>query len=142
MLTKKIMEGGEGNKNPMEIDFNVDQLVSQVEVVFNNKFKQAELNDIIESCFKISYSLLTSKSFLKLNLNLSEEDIFNLCAKSISSLFSCNKETSQINLNTEILSRLKSNYNSSELFLALLDIIKERTLKELNILKEPISNYC
>ncbi|RJP64345.1 MAG: hypothetical protein C4539_14700 [Ignavibacteriales bacterium] len=126
----------------MEIDFNVDQLVNQVYVVFNNKYKQAELNEIIESCFKISYSLLTSASFISLNLALSEEEKFTLCARSISPLFNHRKENSQINLNMEIQSRLKSNYNSNELFFALFDIIKERTMKELNVLREPSYNYC
>ncbi len=126
----------------MEIDFNVDQLVNQVYVVFNNKYKQAELNDIIESCFKISYSLLTSASFINLNLALSEEEKFNLCARSISPLFNCRSENSKINLNMEIQSRLNSNYNSNELFFALFEIIKEKTIKELNVLREPSYNYC
>lgn len=126
----------------MEIDFNVDQLVNQVYVVFNNKYKQAELNEIIESCFKISYSFLTSPSIINLNLALSEEEKFNLCARSISPLFNRRKENSQINLNMEIKSRLNSNYNSNELFFTLFEIIKERTMKELNVLREPSYNYC
>ncbi len=125
----------------MEIDFNVNQLINQVGLIGKNKFTQSELNEIIETCFKISYSFLTSKSLGQLNLNLSEEEKIDLCTRAISPFFEKHKESIQINLNKAIQAKVISTSNTNELFYALFDLIRESTMKELTLRKEHLINY-
>lgn len=125
----------------MNLDFNVDLLIDHIGLILNNNFTQTQLNFFIESCFKISYSIISSNTFDEANTTLSEEEKIDLSAKSISALFENRNDYSSIYLTEVIQLRSGNTEDNSNMFYVLYDVIKENTLKELKFQRDHSFNY-
>jgi len=125
----------------MNLDFNVNLLIDHIGLILNNNFTQPQLNFFIESCFKISYSIISSNTFDEANATLSEEEKIDLSAKSISSLFENRNENPSIYLAEVIHLRSGNTENKSNMFYVLYDVIKENTLKELKLQSDHSFDY-
>jgi len=120
----------------MNLDFNVELLIDHIGLILKNNFTQPQLNCFIESCFKISYSILSSNNFSEVSSTLSEEEKIDLSAKSISALFEIRNENSSIYLTEVIQLRAGNAANNNNKFYVLYDVIKENTMKELSLQRE------
>lgn len=126
----------------MNKDFNTDRVANYINLVRRSQvITSSQLNCVIETCFKISYSIISSMICSEKNLSLSEVEKIGLSAKSISSLFELNKDDIPFRLYELIRLKSHSTTDEKELFFILFDVVREHTEYEMSLQNTLVSNY-
>lgn len=126
----------------MDFDFDVNRVSNYIGLIVSNNYTQTQLNCLIESCFKISYSIISSYTSKDLQLDLTEDEKIDLGVKSISSIFGNRMEETTFQLSKLVHTKLGSNKRDENLLFTLYKIIKEKTLLELQQYQENSFSCC